>query len=259
MGTYLILIRKKKIKMEKLNSICLNIRVAFRKRDKDSMILFSNMLWEHLDNEGWKVSEDYWVYNDKHLLDRGIACTIQSFMFSDSSYDGKKRKYAFMIQAMFELCRGLRFDSNSKYMRAEYAYWFFFCFCSNISLLQSMMEATLKDYKKTVNDENMLIIPFLILNLLNQFCIEKDNIEMTYTPLFDTKNGLDEKDYLKLFNQYQDIAIPLLQEAESNPNIEFNLESLEQESELVYEFFLRYVMLGQSSSIYKSIIKYQEL
>ena len=29
-----------------------------------------------------------------------------------------------MIQAMFELCRGLRFDSNSKYMRAEYAYWF---------------------------------------------------------------------------------------------------------------------------------------
>lgn len=82
---------------------------------------------------------------------------------------------------------------------------------------------------------------------------------MTYTPLFDTKNGLDEKDYLKLFNQYQDIAIPLLQEAESNPNIEFNLESLEQESELVYEFFLRYVMLGQSSSIYKSIIKYQEL
>jgi hypothetical protein len=39
----------------------------------------------------------------------------------------------------------------------------------------------------------------------------------------------------------------------------FNLESLEQESELVYEFFLRYVMLGQSSSIYKSIIKYQEL
>ena len=135
----------------------------------------------------------------------------------------------------------------------------FFCFCSNISLLQSMMEATLKDYKKTVNDENMLIIPFLILNHLNQFCIEKDNIEMTYTPLFDTKNGLDEKDYLKLFNQYQDIAIPLLQEAESNPNIEFNLESLEQESELVYEFFLRYVMLGQSSSIYKSIIKYQEL
>ena len=116
-----------------------------------------------------------------------------------------------------------------------------------------------KDYKKTVNDENMLIIPFLILNHLNQFCIEKDNIEMTYTPLFDTKNGLDEKDYLKLFNQYQDIAIPLLQEAESNPNIEFNLESLEQESELVYEFFLRYVMLGQSSSIYKSIIKYQEL
>lgn len=82
--------KKKKIKMEKLNSICLNIRVAFRKRDKDSMILFSNMLWEHLDNEGWKVSEDYWVYNDKHLLDRGIACTIQSFMFSDSSYDGKK-------------------------------------------------------------------------------------------------------------------------------------------------------------------------
>ena len=64
--------------MEKLNSICLNIRVAFRKRDKDSMILFSNMLWEHLDNEGWKVSEDYWVYNDKHLLDRGIACTIQN-------------------------------------------------------------------------------------------------------------------------------------------------------------------------------------
>lgn len=56
--------------MEKLNSICLNIRVAFRKRDKDSMILFSNMLWEHLDNEGWKVSEDYWVYNDKHLLDK---------------------------------------------------------------------------------------------------------------------------------------------------------------------------------------------
>ena len=55
--------------MEKLNSICHNIRVAFRKRDKDSMILFSNMLWEHLDNEGWKVSEDYWVYNDKHLLD----------------------------------------------------------------------------------------------------------------------------------------------------------------------------------------------
>lgn len=45
------------------------------------MILFSNMLWEHLDNEGWKVSEDYWVYNDKHLLDRGIACTINPLCF----------------------------------------------------------------------------------------------------------------------------------------------------------------------------------
>ena len=59
-----------------------------------------------------------------------------------------------MIQAMFELCRGLRFDSNSKYMRAEYAYWFFSVSVQIFPLLQSMMEATLKDYKKTVNDEN---------------------------------------------------------------------------------------------------------
>lgn len=244
--------------MERLNSICHNIRVAFRKRDKESMILYSNMLWEHLDNEGWKVSEDYWIDNDKHLLDRGIACTIQSFIFSESTYYGLKRKYAFMIQAMFELCRGLRFDSKSKYMKAEYAYWFFFCFCSNISLSQDMMAAALKDYGKTINDENMLIMPFLILNHLHQFCIEKDNIEMTYTPLFDEKNGLDEKDYFQLLNKYQDIAIPLLQEAKSNPNVEFDLESLEQESTLAYEHFLRYVILGQSSPAYEKIIKYQE-
>lgn len=257
MEIFLILLIEKIIKMRKINKICRNIRVAFRKRDEKSMMLYSNMLWEHLDNEGWKVSEDYWVYNDKYLLDRGIACTIQSFMFLDSSYNGAKRKYAFMIQAMFELSRGLRFDSDNKYMRAEYAYWFFFCFCSNISLLQNIMEATLKDYGKTINNENMSIIPFLILNYLHQFCIEKDDIEMTYTPLFDTKNGLDEKNYLELLNQYQDIAIPLLQEAKSNPNVEFNLESLKQESTYAYGHFLTNAMFGRLSPIYKSIIKYQ--
>ena len=55
----------------------------------------------------------------------------------------------------------------------------------------------------------MLIIPFLILNHLNQFCIEKDNIEMTYTPLFDTKNGLDEKDYLKSFQPIPRYSYPI--------------------------------------------------
>jgi len=53
------------------------------------------------------------------------------------------------------------------------------------------------------------------------------------------------------------MAIPLLQMAASNPNVEFDLKSLKEESELAYGFFLVNIRLEKLSSIYyKSIMKW---
>ncbi|MBM6858258.1 hypothetical protein [Caecibacteroides pullorum] len=242
--------------MTELDNICHNIRGAFRKRDKEALTIYSKILWNYLNIEGWKLGDDYWSYADKHLLDKGIACTIQSFILNENSNNGFAMRYAFMIQAIHDLGIGLGQSTNSKHVKAEFAYWMFFCICSNISLLQDVMNNTLREYGKTVNEENLTIIPFLILNYLHQFCIEKDYVEMTYTPLFDGKNGLNEEKYFQLLNRYQDMAIPLIQMAANNANVEFDLESLKQESELAYEYFLINIRLEKSSSIYKSIMKY---
>lgn len=243
--------------MAELDNICHNIRVAFRKRDKETLAIYSKMLWNYVNTEGWKLGDDYWLYTDKHLLDKGIACTIQSFIFNECSSKGFAMKYAFMIQAIHDLGLGLGLPTNSKYIKAEFAYWMFFCINSNFTLLQDVMKNTLREYKKTVNEENMTIIPFLILNHLHQLCIEQDNVKMTYTPLFDGKNGLDEKKYFQLLNYHQDMAIPLLQMAASNPNVEFDLKSLKEESELAYGFFLVNIRFEKLSSIYyKSIMKW---
>lgn len=241
--------------MEKLNKICHNIRIAFRKRDTEALNIYSKMLWSHMSNNGWKLCDNYKACEDKFLLDRGIACTIQGFIFKESAINGLRMKLSFMLKAISELSLGIQVYANNKSMKAECAYWMSFCIYSNISLLQNIMKNTLIKCGKTINEENMTIIVFLILGYLQQFCIEKDNIEMTYTPLFDGRNGLNESKYFQLLSQYQDKAIPLLQNATNNPNVEFDMKSLPQESLRAYERFLLCIKLEESSPFYKSVMK----